>query len=478
MKLKTYHKQINLDTQSPVGVYLRVRDKYANSILLESSDYLSQEGNYSIIACQPISTFKVEDNEIQILESNSLTKTPVKDINVIGELNKYVASFEVEAIDVKFPYSAVFGYSSFDSISLVEDIKFSISKKSVEIPLIRYSFYSLLIVFDHFMNQMHVIAFNEKNEGAINQVHQLINIITVASLNEYSFETIGKTISTTSDEDYLKSVELAKKHCKHGDVFQLVLSKRFKQNFIGDDFNVYRSLKQINPSPYLFYFDYGAYKIFGSSPEAQIIVKNCFAEIHPIAGTYKRSTCDEEDRLNALKLSSDLKETAEHMMLVDLARNDLSICCEDVKVVFLKQIQFYSHVIHLVSKVSGKLKKNHSAIDLLFRSFPAGTLSGAPKHRAIELIGKYEPVSRNFYGGCIGYIETNGNINHAIMIRSFLSYNNQLHFQAGAGIVIDSVPENELQEIYNKVGALKKAIKEANKLNIITNFTANENFSS
>lgn len=478
MKLKTYHKQLQLDKQTPVGLYLQIRDQYANSILLESSDYNSREGNYSIIGLRPISTFKAHEKEIQILENNTLQTIDLTGTDLITELNNYINSFQTESIPFKFPYSAVFGYCSFDSIPLTENIVFSKGSKEVEIPLVYYSFYSLLIVFDHFLNQLHVVCFDENTNKAEQLTYELLNNLKTSNTNEYIFESIGEITSSTTDENYLNSVELAKAHCKFGDVFQLVLSKRFKQNFIGDEFNVYRALKQINPSPYLFYFDYGAFKLFGSSPEAQLIINDSKAEIHPIAGTYKRTQNDELDRINATNLGNDPKENAEHMMLVDLARNDLSTCCNNVKVDVLKQTQFYSHVIHLVSKVTGQLKTTASGIELLFRSFPAGTLSGAPKHKAMELINQYEAVSRNFYGGCIGYIETNGNINHAIMIRSFLSYNNQLHFQAGAGIVIDSVPANELQEVYNKVGALKKAIKEANKLNNITNFTANENFSS
>lgn len=256
----------------------------------------------------------------------------------------------------------------------------------------------------------------------------------------------------------------AKEHCFRGDVFQLVLSRRFFQNFKGDEFNVYRTLRSINPSPYLFFFDYGDFKIFGSSPEAQLIVQDGKAEIHPIAGTFKKTGDDKKDLISAKELAKDPKENSEHVMLVDLARNDLSRNGTNVVVEKNREIQFYSHVIHLVSKVTCKMKTTTNTFRVVADTFPAGTLSGAPKHKALQLIDKYEKIKRNFYGGAIGYMDFNGNFNHAIIIRSFLSLNNQLHYQAGAGIVADSIPESELQEVYNKLGALDKALIQAEKI--------------
>jgi anthranilate synthase component 1 len=468
MKLKTYHTQLNLDLHTPVSAYLCLRDKYASSLLLESSDHHSKEGNFSFIACSPISTFKLEGDQLSILENNELIKKTLKKGELEKELHKYVNSLETESLNVSFPYSAVFGYSSFDVINLIEDNLNS--KETSEIPEVLYSFYSLLLVFDHAQHRSHIISFSTSIEEAELASTNFLRDLQSTSIPSHSFESIGDTTSSTSEKEFLENVEKAKQHCKIGDVFQLVLSRRFKQNFIGDEFNVYRCLKQINPSPYLFFFDLGSFKLFGSSPEAQLVVKDSLAEIHPIAGTYKRTNDETLDLLKAQELLKDPKENSEHFMLVDLARNDLSTTCNEVKVERLKELQFFSHVIHLVSKVTGKLKENVNGIQLLFRSFPAGTLSGAPKRKALQLIDKYEKERRNFYGGCVGLIETNGNINHAIMIRSFLSINNQLHFQAGAGIVIDSVPENELNEINHKTGALKKALLEANKLNKITTF--------
>ncbi len=476
MKLKTYHQQINLDLQTPVSAYLRLRDVYTGSLLLESSDHHLKEGNFSFIACKPISSFKVEGNALHILQNNTLKSRNISKNAFVKELSQFVSSFKTDKLSVSFPYSAVFGYSSFDVINLIEE-NLPNSLTTI-IPEVYYAFYSLLLVFDHAKHQAHLVSFADtEQEAKLNAVimTEHLNSLTVSS---NTFETIGEISSSTSDELYLELVKKAKHHCKVGDVFQLVLSRRFKQKFVGDEFNVYRSLKQINPSPYLYFFDIGSFKLFGSSPEAQLVVKDSVAEIHPIAGTYKRTGNEELDYSNAQKLANDPKENSEHYMLVDLARNDLSTCCNDIKVECLKELQFFSHVIHLVSKVTGKLKEGINGIQLLYRSFPAGTLSGAPKHKAMQLIRQYETESRNFYGGCVGFIETNGNINHAIMIRSFLSIKNELHFQAGAGIVIDSVPEKELNEINYKTAALKKALKEANKLNLIPIFTEDENFST
>jgi anthranilate synthase component 1 len=253
-------------------------------------------------------------------------------------------------------------------------------------------------------------------------------------------------------------VEKGKQHCFRGDVFQVVLSRAFHQQFKGDEFNVYRALRSINPSPYLFFFDYGDYKLMGSSPEAQLIIKEGKATIHPIAGTFRRTGNDEQDRELAAQLLEDPKENAEHVMLVDLARNDLSRLATNVEVESYRKIQYYSHVIHLVSEVTGKIQEGLNPFSLLAATFPAGTLSGAPKYRAMQIIDQYEPTARGFYGGCIGAVSFNGDFNHAIMIRSILSKSNTLYYQAGAGVVAKSVASSELEEVNNKLNALKQAI--------------------
>ena len=318
--------------------------------------------------------------------------------------------------------------------------------------------YQNIIAINHFKNEAYIFAHCFKNDSNIEALH---HIITMERFAMYNFETTEKISSNLTDEEFKTNVEIAKKHCQRGDVFQLVLSRKFQQGFKGDDFNVYRALRSINPSPYLFYFDYGTFKIFGSSPEAQLVVKNRTAEIHPIAGTFARSGDDMKDTALAKALVADEKENSEHVMLVDLARNDLSRHCSAVSVENYREIQFFSHVIHLVSKVIGKVRKKTTTMQIVADTFPAGTLSGAPKYRAMELIEAYEKTNRGFYGGAIGFMDFKGNYNNAIMIRTFLSKNQQLHWQAGAGIVSKSIAENELQEVYNKLGALTKAIKRA-----------------
>jgi len=319
-----------------------------------------------------------------------------------------------------------------------------------------YAVYQNIIAINHFKNEAYLFAHCFERESNIEAIDHLIKM---QSFSSYDFKSKGKISSNLTDKAFKSNVDLAKKHCNRGDVFQLVLSKKFQQDFKGDDFNVYRALRSINPSPFLFYFDYGKFKIFGSSPEAQLVVENQKAEIHPIAGTFARTGDDLKDAELAKKLVADKKENSEHVMLVDLARNDLSRHCTDVVVEKYREVQFFSHVIHLVSKVIGAVKENTPTMQIVADTFPAGTLSGAPKHKAMQLIEKYEKTSRAFYGGAIGFMDFHGNYTHAIMIRTFLSKDYQLHWQAGAGIVSKSSSENELQEVYNKLGALTKAIK-------------------
>jgi anthranilate synthase component 1 len=358
----------------------------------------------------------------------------------------------------------LFGYVNFDAIQHFENISFTTDKKEeYQIPEVKYCFYKYVVAIDHHKNLIHMIENLLENETS--QMDYIHHLLVNLNFSTAKFETIDNETSNITDDEYKNMVTKGKEHCYRGDVFQIVLSRQFAQNYRGDDFNVYRSLRSINPSPYLFYFDYGDYRIFGSSPEAQIRINKNKAYIHPIAGTFKRTGNDEQDRELAEKLSKDPKENAEHVMLVDLARNDLSRNADNVIVETYREVQFYSHVIHLVSQVSGEITNKTNLIKVLGETFPAGTLSGAPKYKAMELIDKYENQNRGYYGGCIGYLGFDRTLNHAIMIRSFLSKNNKLFYQAGAGIVADSQEENELQEVNNKLAALKKAIEMAKEIN-------------
>ena len=459
-KLKTHYKKILADTLSPVSIYLKIRDKYPNSMLLESSDYHGNDNSFSYICCNPIASLKIEGNLItKTFPDQTKQNYEISPDKVTQEIDQFTKQFETsEAETFKFINNGLFGYTSYNAVKYFETIKISDKDNPIKIPEIQYAVYQNIIAINHFKNEAYIFAHCYKNESNIEALH---HIITMDRFAMYDFETTEKISSNLTDEEFKTNVEIAKKHCQRGDVFQLVLSRKFQQGFKGDEFNVYRALRSINPSPYLFYFDYGTFKIFGSSPEAQLVVKNKIAEIHPIAGTFARSGDDMKDTAMAKALVADEKENSEHVMLVDLARNDLSRHCSNVSVENYREIQFFSHVIHLVSKVIGNVRKKINTMQIVADTFPAGTLSGAPKYKAMELIEAYEKTSRGFYGGAIGFMDFKGNYNHAIMIRTFLSKNQQLHWQAGAGIVSKSKPENELQEVYNKLGALTKAIKRA-----------------
>ncbi|MGJ8551165.1 anthranilate synthase component I family protein [Winogradskyella wichelsiae] len=461
--LHTHYKKILADTITPVSIYLKIRDKFPNSILLESSDYHASDNNFSYICCNPIASIKVEGDIISQTYPDGSTKSNlVETVGVVEEIHKFTQRFKVDCKEeFKFINNGIFGYTSYDAVKYFEDITISKKDNSVSIPEIYYAVYQNIIAIDHKKNEAYIFANCFHNENNIDDILQLIQTRQYAS---YNFKPKGGIQSNLTDEEYKKNVELAKKHCGRGDVFQLVLSKRFSQEFIGDEFNVYRALRSINPSPYLFYFDYGNFKIFGSSPEAQLVVSKGKAEIHPIAGTFKRSGNDLKDAQLAEELIKDDKENSEHVMLVDLARNDLSRNGSNVTVENYREVQFFSHVIHLVSKVTGTIHKNTDTMQVVADTFPAGTLSGAPKHKAMQLIEKYEKTSRGYYGGAIGFMDFNGNFNHAIMIRTFLSQDHKLFWQAGAGIVAKSEAESELQEVYNKLGALTKAIEQAEEI--------------
>ena len=455
--LQTKHKKILADTLTPVSVYIRVRDVFPHSLLLESSDYHENNNDFSYICCNPIASIELKDGQLrtqfpdgteEILQVDKQTDIPEK-------IHRFSQWFESEKFPFKFISNGIFGYIAHDAVQYFEQLDLDQSKPSQGIPDLYYAVYQNIIAISLFNHEAHLFSHRMDDAHNLDQLERLIN---GKQPSKFGFEKTGEKHSNLTDAQFLDFVEKGKQHCYRGDVFQLVLSRRFSQGFKGDDFNVYRTLRSINPSPYLFYFDYGNFKIFGSSPEAQLVVQDGRAEIHPIAGTFKRTGNDKQDAEAARALSKDPKENSEHVMLVDLARNDLSRNGSEVVVEKNREIQFYSHVIHLVSKVTCKMKEAAKTFRVVADTFPAGTLSGAPKHKALQLIDRYENTKRNFYGGAIGYLDFDGNFNHAIIIRSFLSKNNELHYQAGAGIVANSVPESELQEVYNKLGALDKAL--------------------
>ncbi len=411
-----------------------------------------------------MAAWSLKDNHLKISYPDGTRKENVltEGRQAIRELSDFIGSFKVKKQKFKFIDNGLFGYMAYDAIKYFEDIQPDEKKPDIYgIPDIYYQMYRNVIVIDHFKNELYIMDHRLRGSGQESNLEELSNLVRSRNFPNYDFVPAGEETSNVSDEEFLGMVKNGKKHCFRGDVFQIVLSRCFRSAFRGDEFNVYRALRSVNPSPYLFYFDFGSFKLFGSSPEAQIVIKNGEAAIFPIAGTFRRTGNDAADAELARKLADDPKENSEHVMLVDLARNDLSRNGIDVTVETFKEVQFYSHVIHLVSKVTGKLNKNKPTVQMVADTFPAGTLSGAPKPMAMKLIDRYEKTRRGYYGGAIGFLGFNRDFNHAIMIRTFLSYKNELYFQAGAGIVAKSVEESELQEVNNKLAALRKAIEMA-----------------
>jgi anthranilate synthase component I len=455
---RSTYKKLIADIVTPVGIYLRLRDKFPNSILLESSDYHGNENSFSYVCCKPTLGFKVENQTATFLQNEvELAQIKLTDKETLpNAIQNFCQQIETENLGFSFIYNGLFGYTNYDAIQYYEDISFKKHPDGILIPEMQYFMYEFVIAINHFNDELYIFHHQaEPSEFSIEIIESLINN---RNIPQFHFKTIGEETTNYTDLEFLDIIQKGKHHCFIGDVFQIVLSRRFSQNFQGDEFNVYRALRSINPSPYLFYFDYGNFKIFGSSPEAQLIIKNNQSIINPIAGTFRRSGNDKEDAKLADLLQADPKETSEHIMLVDLARNDLSRNGDNVYVETYKETQYYSHVIHLVSKVVGEILPETNRFKVVADTFPAGTLTGAPKHKAMTLIDTYENTNRSYYGGCIGFMDFKGNFNQAIMIRSFLSKDNQLHFQAGAGVVADSKIENELQEVHNKLAALKSAL--------------------
>jgi anthranilate synthase component 1 len=454
IKFKTIAKSQLADTLTPVGMYSKIRDKYANSLLLESSDYHSKEESFTFLCVEPVVTLKVTANTFSFIYKNEVRESQTIDGNFYQLYQHFTQKLDVDCSDKQQSYNGFYGYISYNAVQYFEKIKLNANKSASEIPEFQFSFFRFVIAINHFKNELTLIENIE--EGTTSRIDEIETLINARTFGLYSFKTKGKEQTNCTDGEFLKNVTKAKEHCQRGDVFQLVLSRQFQQAFTGDEFNVYRALRSINPSPYLFYFDYGSFKLMGSSPEAQIKITQDKAIINPIAGTFRRTGDIKKDIQLGEKLLNDKKENAEHVMLVDLARNDLSKHAKNVSVEVFKEVQYFSHVIHLVSTVSGNPFGN--AIEIVGDTFPAGTLSGAPKYRAMELIDQLENQTRGFYGGAVGFLGLNNTVNLAIAIRSFVSKSNTLFYQAGAGVVISSVEENELQEVNNKLAALKKAL--------------------
>ncbi len=468
IKILTTCKKLLADVYTPVGIYLRLRDRFRDTILMESTDFHANENSYSYIGINAIGGIEISSVK-QIEYKLPGEKEQRVNIGNAAEVPDILWNFMkcfVVDVNTSEPVSSahgLYGYTTFDAVQFFDTIKFTGNGQQLpDIPLMRYRFYQYVIAINHYKDELFIC---ENIVAGIDSEKDVVeSLIKSKDVPVFPFKLREQETSNMPDEGYREMVQKGIQHCYRGDVFQIVLSRRFQQRFTGDEFNVYRTLRNINPSPYLFYFDYGDYKLFGSSPESQLIIENGKAIVHPIAGTFKRTGDDTIDQQLAEDLLADPKENAEHVMLVDLARNDLSRKCDKVNVSSYRKVNYYSHVIHLVSEVTGNIRPDSNPFELLSVTFPAGTLSGAPKFKAMELINSYEPTSRSYYGGCIGYMGFDGTCNHAIMIRTFLSRNNTLTYQAGAGIVAASRPESELQEVNNKLNALKSAIKMAEEM--------------
>ena len=461
--INTKSKTILADLQTPVSIYLKVRDAYPESVLLESSDFHGNENAISFIGLNPIARFEANGGEITVVYPDASIEKRSIQPSVVTQLDQFVHSFEIKEDENTSGFNGFFGYTAYDAVKYFDEI--DPEKRELgatDIPNLIYLFYKYIIVINHFKNELTVIE--NIVDGQESGMDEMLSVLNNRNYASYNFETQGKETSPITDEQYKEMVRCGIAHCQRGDIFQIVLSRCFSQAFSGDDFKVYRALRSINPSPYLFYFDFGSFRIFGSSPETHCKIDKGIASINPIAGTFKRTGDDKKDQELAQKLLEDPKEHNEHQMLVDLAHKDLSRNTSHVRLDFYKHVQYYSHVIHLVSCVVGDVEKGSNTIRIYADTFPAGTVSGAPKIRSMELIRDIEPHNRGAYGGCIGYIGLNGDLNQAITIRSFISKNNVLYYQAGAGVISLSNEESELQEVNNKLRALKKAIDLAEKI--------------
>ena len=466
MKQYTYitnHKSLLGDLHTPVSTYLKVRDLFPQSVLMESSDYHGVENNRSFTSLNPIASIRINHGVATFVfpDGQQEERNISDDYQVEQAIREFISHFQVEGEYAG--YCGLYGYTTFNAVRYFEKIQVKDSTDAKnDAPEILYILYKYLIVFNDYKSEMVLIEMLGEEEPA--HLSEVEKAIHNRNYTTYDFRAVGPATSTLTDEEHKANIRQGIAHCMRGDVFQIVLSRRFIQRYEGDDFKLYRALRSINPSPYLFYFDFGGFRIFGSSPETHCKIEDGKATIDPIAGTTRRSGDKETDKQLTKALLADPKENAEHVMLVDLARNDLSRNCHNARVEFYKEPQYYSHVIHLVSRVSGDMDEDSNPIRTFIDTFPAGTLSGAPKVRAMQLISELEPHSRGAYGGCIGFIGLNGTLNQAITIRTFVSRNNELWFQAGGGIVAQSNEENELQEVNNKLGALKKAIQLAEQL--------------
>ena len=473
--LSCINHELLADLETPVSAFYKVCKDNAYSFLLESVEPNERLGRYSIIGTEPVLVFTNKDNKTYLENRSNNTKFYLEE-NPFTALHSLLNEIEIsENSNNKF--IGFVGYVGYENIRWIEPkTKF---KPFEGLPDVSLILPGKLVIFDHILHKVNLISIvianskeelkNKEHEAKLklnSLVEDFNNPKTLMSLYlNYSKKVDVPYTSNFSMDEYIKMVKKAKEYIKKGDIFQVVPSQKLKIDGNYNGFLLYRALRSINPSPYLFYLNFGHFEIAGSSPEVMVKCdSNKVACLRPIAGTYPRGKDEKEDLKNISKLSNDPKERAEHLMLVDLARNDLGRVCEagSINVRELMVIEKYSHVLHMVSLVEGVLKKDKTSIDLLCASFPAGTLSGAPKVRALEIINELEKNQRGPYGGCTGFIGLNNTINTCMTIRTFVVYKDHLEIQAGGGIVADSDPENEYKETLRKGAALLKALSMIN----------------
>jgi anthranilate synthase component 1 len=469
--------EILADTETPVSVYLKVRDESPYSFLLESIEGGEKIGRYSFIGFNPFSNFVIRGTTFEIQSRHPdvtvLPKLVDGITNPIEALKKIFSHYKTATVDgLPRLASGAIGYFGYETVQLIENIP-SANLDELKLDDSLLMFLDTLFVFDNVKRKLLIVSnayvpgnsseteLRSEYEKAASEISKMKLILRKAVTAEMQRSVVGTMEQAVSKSEYEKMVERSIAYIVEGDIFQVLPSHRMKRKYDGDPFAVYRMLRVINPSPYMYYFSLNGLCIAGSSPELLVRVENGIVETRPLAGTRRRGKTDEEDEALAKELLADAKERAEHLMLIDLGRNDIGRISEygKVDVTEYMVIEKYSHVMHIVSNVKGKLKKGLSAIDAFFSCFPAGTLSGAPKIRAMEIIAELETVKRGIYGGAIGYLDFSGNLDSCIAIRTTIIKDGYAYFQAGAGIVYDSVPEKEYLETLMKMDAVVRAVE-------------------
>jgi len=461
---------ITADLLTPVLAYLKIRENGKQSFLLESVEGSLNLARYSFIGKNPQ---KIFFNNALALTEKVDGKEETKQENIFAYVKKELKKFKQPKIDELPDFTGgVVGFLGYETISLIEKVV-PRNENGFENADSIFGIYKTILAFDHYKHQIILISnvdvteFNSIEAAYQSGKTELAKLRSelkkpIEFSSDFSFEKDFQTNFST--EEFYKIVEESKQNIIEGDIFQIVLSKRFSTGYSGDLFNVYRALRIINPSPYMYHLEFEHdFTVIGTSPEDLLKVKNGKAQLLPIAGTRRRGKNSEEDKKLETNLLNDPKELAEHTMLVDLGRNDLGRVCkyDSVKVSELMKIQRYSHVMHIVSKVEGELSNDHDALDALQACFPAGTVTGAPKIRAMQLIYEYEKLRRNVYAGAVGYFDFSGNLDMCIAIRTLFAKGKTLYWQAGAGVVADSTPELETKEINNKAAVLVNAMQYA-----------------